>query len=198
MNQAAVALDGTGTPEASGRFRVPLLHELVESLDAARRHVWADLGRVNAGLVERLQPGRSRIDVLALQDDVASADRPLRLPRDGSAPDYEVLLCWDLPNYMDADALASLADFARRHCAPGCAVHALVHYSEATMPEQPADFLFLPPDGLEARERSSTRVQAPRPSPKALEKSLPGLVVDETRLLNNGMQEFVLRPAVGT
>ena len=49
---------------------------------------------------------------------------------------------------------------------------------------------------LGAPPTGGERTEAPRYSPKGLEKAMPTLRVERTMLLNNGMQEFVfeLRP----
>jgi hypothetical protein len=184
----ATARDLEASSGTGSRIRLPLLARLFDERDASARSCWADLGPVQPGLVAGLAGTRSKLFVLdlpGLRADGRSWSRP-------PAPDEPIslALCWDLLNYMDAGELGALSAAVAATGCPGCRMHALIQYSSKTMPGRPCAFSiderlnFTPRDGGDA-------VEAPRYSPKALEKAMPLLRVESTMLLNNGMQEFV-------
>lgn len=191
MNQA-----GPDPGRSSDRVSVPLLTGLFDAEDAGRRRIWADLGRAQSGLINRLTLGRNCLIV---------ADLPTALAADIThwyVPDavlearfwtssVDCFLCWDLLNYMQHDQLAIFSSFVARHSSHESRLHALIQYSGTTMSESPGSYMLETDGRLRVDSEDAPTVKTPRYSPKALEKAMPELRVERTMLLNNGMQEFV-------
>ncbi|MDT8408510.1 MAG: hypothetical protein RQ741_02805 [Wenzhouxiangellaceae bacterium] len=175
---------------------MPLLAELLAPEGRMARSVWLDFGQPQRGLVEQLQKLRARLLAACLTDESGLLVEDWCRVESGLAKNFwsepvDRILCWDLLNYMTPAELGRLSELMIRRAAPGCRVHAMIHYSERDMPAAPAVYRLQ--DGLELQFKASAtdRIPAPRYSPKALEKSMPGLRVERTLLLNNGMQEYL-------
>lgn len=190
-------------------FKAPLLDRILEAggedADPAPRQVVLDLGTASQPLLDRLSAiGPCRIEIAdfvahggleAVNAPEAFADPdaspiPALLP----SPNRErldLILAWDLPNYLNLTALRALCDLFSRRAAPGCRLHMLIAYSRREMPAAPARYV--PEDGGKLRQVGATDgiVSAPRYSPEALGAAVGGFGYERGVLLANGMQEFV-------
>lgn len=181
----------------------PLFRRLVESLSEERRSVVLDLGPVRAETVALLTPFRCRLDIADLAEGLESLDQEpdpalLRekaealLPRPRQEP-VDIVLCWDLLNYLQRPALTALMTCLSARMRPGAFAHLLIVYSGTTMPARPSRFAPLPDGRLIETATTEARRNAPRYSPEDLGKCLRGLRSESASLLRNGMQEFLFR-----
>jgi len=179
----------------------------VEAFHDDRRHVVLDLGRARSGTVDLFGRYRCRLDVADLpgllpelpaidQDDSQQAiegwlDRLLP-PARGETVD--LVLCWNLLNYLPAAVIEALGRRLAERASPRARLHALIEYQATRMPAVPASFA---PSGLELladpAPGEAAEIPAPRYTPKELEKRLPGFSSEKTMLLGNGMQEYLYR-----
>ena len=115
---------------------------------------------------------------------------PNRLPGDP----FDLVFCWDIPNYLTLDALSELMNSIADRARPGAVAHALVYYAKREMCEHPGRFV-PSADGAELIDcgATSATIAAPRYSPEDLKKGMGSFVLDRARLLGNGMQEFLFR-----
>lgn len=176
---------------------MPLLEELLEEHHADANRVWLDLGPAHDGLIARLRPRRACVLVADLPAARAAQRpewyRPDRLlPARHWARAVNRVLVWNLFDYLEPDQLGELAAQLAHHAAPGCKVHALIHYAAPEMPEEPPLWRLHAGGGFNDRRPAGSLRAAPRHSPKALEKAMPEWRVERMVLLTNGMQEFVL------
>lgn len=200
----ASALRSPGQVDLPGAEAVnaPLFHALMEQLDPGRRWVVLDLGPAQPAVLALLGGRRCRLDVVDLAGDLgrlAASDDPAKLartaeallPPPGAEP-VDVVLCWDLLNYLDRPAMRALMSRVAERTRPGAMVHALMAYSRARMPATPArctpadDHRLLIGSGGPQRD-------APRYTPEDLGKCLTGFRMDRAVLMRNGMQEFLFR-----
>jgi len=132
------------------------------------------------------------------------------LPRRSPRP-VDVVLCWDLLNYLERRPLAALMERIAKRAAKGTLVHALIVYSAPRMPATPQEWfpVFPPPAqkgargtqaasgtsevGLKAVPAGGGDRPAPRYTPDDLRRCLPAYTIDRGVLLANGMQEFLFR-----
>lgn len=181
----------------------PLFRRLVDSLSAERRSVVLDLGPVRSETVALLTPYRCRLDIADLADGLqALDDEPdpvlLRaraealLPPPRTEP-IDIVLCWDLLNYLQRPAIAALMGALSARMRPGAFAHLLIVYSGTTMPARPSRFAPLPDGRLVETATTDARRNAPRYSPEDLGKCMRGLRSESASLLRNGMQEFLFR-----
>ena len=194
-------------PKTPVAFHAPLFHDLVAGLEATDRHVVLDLGAASTALLALLGQARCRVEIAdlahfggidrlnatesgpALQAAVNSM-LPTRRPDDA----FNLVFCWDLPNYLTLNALSALMNAIADRARPGAVAHALIYYAERDMREQPGRFVPTA-EGEKLIDCSATQavIAAPRYSPEDLEKGMGRFALDRARLLSNGMQEFLFR-----
>lgn len=189
-------------PEVSV-LNAPLFRGLMEQMQDDARRVVLDLGPARPETVAILGRFRCRLEIADLcegldalnaspePDEVREIVSGLLPPRRAEAID--VVLCWDLLNYLERPTLAVLMAEILERLRPGSLAHALIAYSTPRMsalPERivPGDDYRLLHYAVTADERP-----APRYSPDDLARAMPGYAVERAMLLRNGMQEFLFR-----
>jgi hypothetical protein len=190
-------------------FKAPLLDRLLSVDDPEQRQVVLDLGGPGQMLLDRLSTTRScRLEIadfvanggLPVLEAIESDDESDRayaagiirrlLPRPNKEP-LDLILCWDLPNYMSLESLRRLCEVLAGRAAPGCKLHMLIAYSKREMPSAPAHYV-LGANGLLEQLRANDGIgAAPRYSPEDLGVALGRFRYERGVLLANGMQEFV-------
>ncbi|MDJ0749579.1 MAG: hypothetical protein QNJ11_08840 [Woeseiaceae bacterium] len=189
-------------PDASVAFHAPLFDDLVSGLHSTERNVVLDLGAASTDMLALLGRSRCRVDIadfaysggidkLNASAAVSAADALLPNPLPGD--DFNLVFCWDLPNYLTLDALAALMTAIGHRARPRALVHALIVYAEREMHEVPGRFVPTVGGELIDRNARGPSIEAPRYSPEDLGKNMGGFVLDRARLLSNGMQEFVFQ-----
>jgi len=165
--------------------------------------VLLDLGPVRPETVALLTPFRCRLEIADLADGLAALDqepdRELRrekaealLPPARQEP-IDIVLCWDLLNYLQRPAITTLMECVGARMRPGAFAHALIVYSGTRMPARPSHFAPLPDGRLIETATTAAETNAPRYSPEDLGKCLRGFRAESAMLLRNGMQEFLFR-----
>ena len=109
------------------------------------------------------------------------------LPGDG---DFDLILAWDLLNYLDEDELRSLSRHLAAVSSPGAVLFALVS-TRKVMPNKPAVFRIVDPSRLAYQTDPRVKREAPRYKEPALDRAMPEFSVESTYLLRNGMQEYL-------
>jgi len=119
------------------------------------------------------------------------ADELLALPESES---YDLVLAWDLPNYVGRDRWPALVKRITAHLAPMGAVHLMVRVGQ-TMPARPCRFRIVEAGKLLEDALVAETVPAPRLPHAEVEKLHPGLVAPRSHLGKLGVQEYVLEHA---
>lgn len=125
------------------------------------------------------------------EDDLAGPDffaEFLSLPEDTR---FDVILAWDLFNYLQRKELANLADQLRRYSRPGTLILALTTYHK-TMPAQPYRFKIQDEENLVYERRTPTDRPSPRYTSSEVAGLLKGFRVARSFLLQHGIQEHLL------
>jgi hypothetical protein len=192
--------------ETVSAFKAPLLDRLLSPPeDPERRNVVLDLGAVSQAMLDRLSSSRPcRIEIADLYnfgglpevEQIASSEEQnpeliAQLLPPASEEPLDLILFWDLPNYLSLPALTLFIDFLSRRAAPGCRVHMLVAYSKREMSEMPARYVPAVDGNLIQSLVSDELTQAPRYSPEDIGTALGNFRYERGVLLANGMQEFV-------
>ncbi len=198
---------GAGVSRAEeAPFQAPLFNDLIAGLDQDKRHVVLDLGAASTATLALLGRSRCRVEIVDLAhfggverlnsaepgDELASVAESL-LPNRQTADPIDLVLCWDLPDYLSPKALAALMKAIGARTAPGALAHCITAYSDREMREQPGRFVPATDGALVNRNAAGDLIPAPRHSPDDLSSSMDRFVIDRARLLSNGMQEFLLR-----
>lgn len=195
-------------PEA---LRVPLFVSLAEKMLGGGRWAVLDLGPAQAATIDYLHHFRCRLDIADLPlsiDSFNTEEDPGRrrqlaeslLPASASEG-TDVVLCWDLLNYLQRPALKALMATIAGRLEAGALVHALIVYSSKQMPERPgpyypvwdADDDTLSSTRLANIRMTSKQCEAPRYTPDDLAHCMSGYKIERAKLLSNGMQEFLFR-----
>lgn len=189
-----------GSAEA---LNAPLFHQLLQRMEDGGRWVVLDLGTVRSDTIRVLGRYRCRLEIVELADSIdgLNAELDARLLRqrvEQALPprgreSIDLVLCWDLINYLNQPALTAVMESIAGRCKRGALAHGLVYYSAQKMPERPGCFVPLDEQRLVNLARPTGERPAPRYSPEDLARCMPRYQVERGRLLRNGMQEFLFR-----
>ena len=205
MQARRLADRGEPAPIASSAeaLNAPLFHALVDRMHDGARWVVLDLGAARSQTVRLFGQFRCRLDIASLAEglDALNAEedpKQLRALVESSLPPRReeatnLVLCWDLLNYLTRPALTAVMDAIAARGRAGTLAHALVVYSEQKMPARPSRFVPLDEQRLINLSPAPAVRPAPRYTPEDLAHCLPRYTVERARLLRNGMQEFLFR-----
>jgi hypothetical protein len=196
----------SGKPAAApppGALSAPLFNSLIERLRSVERCVVLDLGAARTETIGVLSQFRCRLDIVELADGVDDLNgdytaKELRdrvealLPTRRREP-TDVVLCWDLLNYLKRPALSMVMECIAARGRRGMLAHALVVYSAKKMPVRPACFVPVDEQHLKTVSAPQAERDAPRYTPEDFALCMPRYTVERARLLRNGMQEFLFR-----
>jgi len=193
---------GTPTLTEPDVHRSLALAALFEQI-RGRRVTVLDLGSAVGGNVEFLSQYGCKMFIEDLyaalstrkgsgeEDDIAGPEffaEFLSLPEDTR---FDVVLAWDLFNYLRRKELAYFGEQLRRYTEPGALAFALMSYHKQ-IPAQPYRFKIRDEQTLIYDRRTA----AERPSPRFVPSEMTGLLksfrVDRSFLLQHGIQEYLL------
>jgi len=104
---------------------------------------------------------------------------------------FDVILAWDLFNYLHRKELAAFSEQLRRYTESGALLFALISYHK-TIPAQPYRFRIQDEQHLIYDRRTATERPSPRLAPAEVTNLLKGFRVDRSFLLKHGIQEYLL------
>ena len=182
-------------------FRSLALPAILTTLSRGHKLNVLDLGPAIGGNVERLSEFGCKLfieDLFASKaatpagEGMLSADffAQFLSPPEGTL--FDIVLAWDLFNYLDHRELVHLADRLRRFCRPGSLIFALISIHK-TIPAQPIRFRFHGDDADQLIYEKRTQVERPGPrfASGELNDILRGFRVDRSFLLRHGIQEYL-------
>ena len=189
-------------------LRAPLFLDLISGLDDTRRHIVLDLGAASTAMLALLSRSRCRVEIVDIahfggieQLNNAESGPTLAAAAESWLPDrspddaFDLVFCWDLPNYLSLSALSALMRAIGRRARPGALAHALIFYADKEMQQFPGRFVPTASAELEDYRPRGAAVAAPRYSPEDLSRNIGDFAIDRGRLLSNGMQEYRFRLA---
>lgn len=203
MSTLPVQIGSWAETSRPATFNAPLFHSVAERLDTGKRSILLDLGTAHARTVSFFGQYRCRLDVADIGDGLEKLNaesNPARLEEMAETllpvcddETTDIVLCWDVLNYLECPALTALMSRVATRSRPGTLVHALIVYTDSHMPAQPGNYVPLDDRNLFDLSGYGHEREAPRYSPEDLKKCLNGFVMDRAALLTNGMQEFLFR-----
>jgi SAM-dependent methyltransferase len=104
---------------------------------------------------------------------------------------FDVILAWDLFNYLHRKELAAFSEQLRRYTESGALLFALLSYHK-TIPAQPYRFKIQDEQHLIYDRRTAAERPSPRLAPAEVTNLLKGFRVDRSFLLKHGIQEYLL------
>ncbi len=179
----------------------PALKTVLESLGDSWRHGVLDLGSAigtNVEFFSRFSRKLTVADVFrALESKPTDKTADLDwdsifaelLPHDEGTR-FDLILAWDVLNYLDHSQIESLARQISRFCEQGSVLFALMA-TRKEIPARPRQYHIVQPEKL--MYRSATQAIRPCPSYKEpdLCRWMPQFQVKSTFFLRNGMQEYL-------
>lgn len=185
-------------------LQAPLFRQLLEQRRDDERHVILDLGATSSPMLELLGrcPCHVQVADIVTQTDVGRLNgaepgealdtlAASMLPAHCAERPVDIVLCWDLPNYLSPPALDALMRAIAARSRVGAMAHALLVYADRTMPDHPRRYVPLRDGRLLNHATPGRAIDAPRYSPEALGGMIGPFRIDRARLLGNGMQEFL-------
>lgn len=180
----------------------PALGELFGHLHPDERLHVVDLGpAVGANisfLSERFSCSVEVVDLVRSLGPVVTgdADTAMRraLPVEGEPAD--LVLAWDVFNYLDRDLFRAAGRLLAARCRPGATLFAMI-VTRPEMGREPGRYLLHDAAGeaggvaLEYRGEPGRRA-CPRYRPAEVQQMFPGFSVDRSLLLRHGIQEYLL------
>lgn len=103
---------------------------------------------------------------------------------------FDVILGWDLFNYLEYDAISSLSQTVRGSCQPGTLMFLLI-LTHNEIPAQPMRFRIIKGTHLAYERGSKAMIPGPQRTPGRIESIMPGFHLWRSFLLRNGVQESI-------
>jgi hypothetical protein len=202
---------GTAAILGPGEFRSPGLRLLWDRLAGDGKHRILDLGEPNGATLRALTEVRCRIYVEDLghhlldHPPAVATGRQDQDPEErrraveavveaalGHPPDsaFDLVLGWDLFNYLDRETITALMGRIAPACRPGALMFLLIS-NAAEIPSRPGRICLGAPGYARYEPRTGDRVRGPRYTPLGLERMMPGFRLMHSFLLGNGMQDYI-------
>lgn len=162
-----------------------------------------DLGKANGATVASLSRLRCKLfvgDVIAAllshQKSLPEGEPPGLMLQDmiglDDLSELDLVLCWDIINYLDAAMIEVFSDCLHQLMANGGYLHAFI-YTHKEMPAEPGNYRILDASKMDAEYPVDSLIPAPAFAQRGLGKLMRGFEVRQSRLLQNGMQEYLFR-----
>lgn len=199
------AVNQPAEQETSYQLRSPLLFGVLQSMDPDKRLNVLDLSPANPSLIDHFSDCHCKLflpgceDALLTQevdeedDDISllqKTERILKLPENTAA--FDLILLWDLPNYLDKRLLQSLMKILSRYANKDSVLHSYIH-TRQTIPNSPASFRFTPEQNVIVDITAPWTATCPAYHQALLNKIMSPFMVNRGMLLANGFQEYILR-----
>jgi hypothetical protein len=111
----------------------------------------------------------------------------LNLPEDRK---FDVILAWDLLNYLDISSVSSLIQFLKSFCLPGAVLFTLI-YDQKQMPEKITVYRVSDESHLIYESSGSELRACPRHQPRAIEIVMSNFRTSNSFRLRNGIVEYL-------
>ncbi len=183
-------------------FRSLALGALLQRLEEGRLYSILDLGPARAGNLDFWVPTARRI---CFEDYYRTwADKGFVKPEEGGSylpllgellsfredVRFDIVLAWDIFNYLDHDHVRALVEYVGRSCPPGAILLALIS-SAAMIPARPTVFQIRDREHLSYENSGPTMRPSPRYQPRDIARMIPGFRVLNSFLLRHGTQEYL-------
>ncbi len=176
--------------------RSPGLLGALESLRPDRTSSVLDLGPAVSDNVAFLAERTSRLQIVdALRpgesgDPVSATLRALEKLEGDRGRAFDLVLAWDLFDYLPKDRTAALVDLLSRLSRPNARLHLIVSGTD-TMPVHPARYRIVDAGNLSYEQTTAEKIGSPKQTPALVEKTLDGFHIEHSFVLRHGVHEFV-------
>jgi len=193
---------GPGASAKAEPLNAPLFRSLVERMQGGERAVILDLGPAQPATISLFSNFRCRLDIADIAEGLPSLNEEEQTPEalmnraEGLLPERrdeptDLVLCWDLLNYLSPPALKALMTCIAERGRPGMVAHLLIAYSASRMPARPNRYAPTEDYRLNVLPVTNAEIDSPRYTPEILGQRLPRYRRERAMLLRNGMQEYL-------
>lgn len=181
-------------------YRSPTLQALVSRLSSEGAYHILDLGVASGANVEFFSRFSCRLQIADLPEALASEKlRPL-LAADPAAAfrrvlpvarqPFDVVLAWDVLNYLTREQFGCLAGHVGSLCRPGALMLAFVSTTKE-MSGVPLVFRIVDDQTLLLRQQTTAVRPSPRFLPAEVERLMSGFAVVQSVVMRHGVQEYL-------
>jgi hypothetical protein len=181
-------------------YRSPTLRALVSRLSSETAYHVLDLGGASGANVEFFSRFSGRLQIADLpdaladpglqellrEDPVAAFRKVLPLARDP----FDVVLAWDVLNYLTRAQFACLASYVIGVCKRDALVLAFISTARE-MPAEPLVFKIVDAQTLHLQPRTSAMRPSPRFAPAEVEHLMDGFDVVQSVVMRHGVREYL-------
>ena len=175
------------------------LRELLRGLPRDRKHSVLDLGPASSGNVNFFSSYSCRLYIADLfrtlrpggglpPEQPVAFDRELGVVLPGGC--FDLILCWDLLNYLSSAQMEILGNHLAQRSRPGSRLFALIA-PHGEIPDLPRRFEILSADAVRYAHRSEGRRPAPGHREPELNRWMSPFAVESSYLLRHGIQEYI-------
>lgn len=192
-----------GVTSGDEPFRAPLFQDIAARLHEGGRWVVLDLGSPRGATIEFFGRFRSRLIIADLSaaldelngaEDAAEAAKHVEvlLPPYGPDP-IDLVLCWDVLNFLAPPALTALMERIGSGLRHGAAMHALMSYSAGQTPVEPGSYSIHGDGEIAGRSATAGGRKPMGYTTDKLQRMMRGYGVVRSMLLRQGLQEYIFR-----
>jgi hypothetical protein len=182
-------------------YRSPTLKALVSRLSSEASYHILDLGVASGANVEFFSRFSGRLQIADLPDTLASEKLRSLLQSDPAAAfrrllpvtwkPFEVVLAWDVLNYLSRDEFRCLAEHVAGLCRPGALMFALIS-TQKEMSGLPRVFKIVDEQTLLLQPQTTAVQPSPRFPPAEVERLMSGFSVVQSVVMRHGVREYLL------
>jgi hypothetical protein len=169
----------------SQEYQSPCLLSIRKYLREHPRSSVLDLGNFNNSKLQYLSVSQCKIDALGL-----CLDNKYGLDCISKAGMYDLVLCWDLLNYLSEEGLLQFFAYLDKHTKKNAFLYFFTR-NQAMMPTTPCDFQLSLPNKLHISTFNDEEVECPRYSSLFIKERLLMFYNQRAFLLKNGLQENI-------
>jgi len=193
------------TQQAGDTTSSPLLFSLLDSLDPEQRYEILETCSPSSSTIDYLSRYRCKLYISNSSTELTTMnteelDSPHKLNRalvkalnlyKNHKAQLNVLLLWDLPNYIQPDIFPALIEYLLPHVSKDAILHCYIHTS-SLMPEQPGQYHILEDNSVRITHQAPRTRTCPCYYQEALHKLMNPFRVKRSILHTNGTQEYLL------
>jgi hypothetical protein len=183
----------------------PLLFSLLNSLDPEKRYEILETCPPSRSTIEYLSRYRCKLYISSSSTELTTMNteqldsaqklnrafvKALNLHKNHKAQ-LNVLLFWDLPNYIQPDIFPALIEYLLPHISKDATLHCYIHTS-SLMPEEPGQYHILDDNSIRISNPAPRTRTCPCYYQEALHKLMNPFRVKRSILHTNGTQEYLL------
>ncbi len=198
-------VDQQVSQEAGFAINSPILFDLLNGLSEEAHYEILDITPANQGVIDSFSsyccklylPGCIK-DLCEMTPDKYDTANKLYRAFSSALGLYKkqkaslnVMLLWDLPNYLDKQVMQGLIDYLSDHMHESVKLHFYIH-SQQHMPASPGRYTITQEGKVWLENSSDTTVKSPRYYQEALLTLFQPFKVKRSMLLSSGLQEYIL------